>query len=596
MSCKGLEGHSFSSGPAVVADPRGFWLLGRLPDAASGEAQRIWSLIGDGYRPIDWQLDFKSGFRWSEKTWYRDIRFGDTRGADVKVPWELARAQHLPQLALAAGLARAGEPGFDSVDRYVSEYRNHVLDFAATNPPRFGVNWVTTMDVAIRIVNWVVAYDLFRAIGVTFDQAFDAVFRRSVLEHGRHIVANLETAGPRGNHYLADIVGLLFVATYLPSADESHAWLELASREFSLELDRQFLPDGGSFEASTSYHRLSGELATYGCALLVGCGDGLDHVVRSAMADRLMRIAELSIDATTPAGGVVQVGDNDSGRLLKLLPSIKEPVGELSEDHLDHRHLVGAITGLVERPDFLAFAGPWAVEGMLVRRLAGGSTLATEPPPKLPRAEMRRIQVSPLRVNGVARSLPIPIGGGSLRARLRTIAYPDFGLFIFRSDRLFMSIRCGPVGQDGIGGHAHNDQLSVELWVDGDPWIRDPGTYVYTPLPDQRNAYRSAQAHFVPMLDAREPASLDLGLFELGRGGVARCLGWDESGFVGELTLVGGGQIISKVQVGDDQIQIEYWFYGGSPDPRLQEPSDWRCLLPTLPYSPGYGLVEIQRD
>jgi hypothetical protein len=218
-----------------------------------------------------------------------------------------------------------------------------------------------------------------------------------------------------------------------------------------------------------------------------------------------MRIAELSIDATTPGGGVVQVGDNDSGRLLKLLPSIKDSVGELAENHLDHRHLVGAISGLVERPDFLTFAGPWAVEGTVVRGLAGGSTLTTEPPPTRPCAEVRRIQVSPLRVNGVAPSITIPIGGGSLRARLRTIAYPDFGLFIFRSDRLFMSIRCGPVGQDGVGGHAHNDQLSVELWVDGDPWIRDPGTYVYTPLPDQRNAYRSAQAHFVPMDHLKGP-------------------------------------------------------------------------------------------
>ena len=38
---------------------------------------------------------------------------------------------------------------------------------------------------------------------------------------------------------------------------------------------------------------------------------------------------------------------------------------------------------------------------------------------------------------------------------------------------------CLAVGQDGNGGHAHNDQLSIELNVDGEDWIADPGTYLY---------------------------------------------------------------------------------------------------------------------
>ena len=53
------------------------------------------------YIPIDWQLDFKSGFRWDEKTWYMDVSIGKHLGADIKVPWELSRLQHLPQLAIS---------------------------------------------------------------------------------------------------------------------------------------------------------------------------------------------------------------------------------------------------------------------------------------------------------------------------------------------------------------------------------------------------------------------------------------------------------------------------------------------------------------
>jgi len=111
----------------------------------------VWARVDPGYAPIDWQLDFKSGHRWREDAWHLDIAFGDRPGVDVKVPWELARMQHLPQLAWAYGLAAAGAPGFEPAQRYAREVRNQVLDFIACNPPGYGVNWRCTMDVAIRV-------------------------------------------------------------------------------------------------------------------------------------------------------------------------------------------------------------------------------------------------------------------------------------------------------------------------------------------------------------------------------------------------------------------------------------------------------------
>ena len=65
----------------------------------------------------------------------------------------------------------------------------------------------------------------------------------------------------RSNHYLSDIVGLLFIAAYLPPTAETDAWLAFATNELVGETERQFHRDGGHYEGSTSYHRLSGELA-----------------------------------------------------------------------------------------------------------------------------------------------------------------------------------------------------------------------------------------------------------------------------------------------------------------------------------------------
>ena len=108
MSCRGLEGHRFDMGVPVTPDREGRWLAGRVSPANLETAQQLWRLVDEGYDPIDWHLDFKSGYRWPETIWYRDVPVPPAAGADVKVPWELARMQHLPILALAYGYASGG--------------------------------------------------------------------------------------------------------------------------------------------------------------------------------------------------------------------------------------------------------------------------------------------------------------------------------------------------------------------------------------------------------------------------------------------------------------------------------------------------------
>jgi len=57
----------------------------------------------------------------------------------------------------------------------------------------------------------------------------------------------------------------------------------------------------------------------------------------------------------------------------------------------------------------------------------------------------------------------------------------------------FLSIRCGPIGQNGYGGHAHYDQLSIECFTDNSWIARDPGTGTYTDDIETRNNFRSLE-------------------------------------------------------------------------------------------------------
>lgn len=263
MQCAGTEGNVYSANSDMQVSP-----------ANRAESARISALLPRGYERIDWQRDFKSGYRWSEAVWHKDLRYGNVPGADVKVPWELARMQYLPTMAQAAALAAKGSGGFALPEEYAQEFAAQVTDFIAANPPRFGVNWVTSMDVGIRAANWLIAYDMFRANGVEFPEDWEKIFRRSIYEHAAHIASNLEwSSGLRGNHYLADIVGLLFCAAWLPRSPETDVWLAFGVQELIAETELQFLPDGGNFEASVPYHRLSAEMVVYAAALIVGLPD-----------------------------------------------------------------------------------------------------------------------------------------------------------------------------------------------------------------------------------------------------------------------------------------------------------------------------------
>jgi hypothetical protein len=112
-------------------------------------------------------------------------------------------------------------------------------------------------------------YDLFVARGRKLDEAFHSELLALIMAHGKYIMDNLEWHDVyRGNHYLADIVGLLFVAAYLPKTELSDTWLTFAIRQLVKEVERQFTPDGANFEASTSYHRLSSEMVIYGTSLI----------------------------------------------------------------------------------------------------------------------------------------------------------------------------------------------------------------------------------------------------------------------------------------------------------------------------------------
>ena len=90
---------------------------------------------------------------------------------------------------------------------------------------------------------------------------------------------------------------------------------------------------------------------------------------------------------------------------------------------------------------------------------------------------------------------------------LKSAAFKDSGWYACKCNNeesgLFFSLNiiCGPNGQSNKGGHAHNDKLSFSLDINDDKIFVDPGTYLYTPLENLRNEFRSTFSHNTVTVD-----------------------------------------------------------------------------------------------
>jgi hypothetical protein len=451
--------------------------------AANTICEHRFDLLGSGPInlgwPIDWHCDFKSGFRWNPRKYHTEIRPATYPGGyDLKVPWELSRCQHFAWLGQAYWLT--GD------EKYSHEFRAEVEDWIRQNTPEFGVNWACSMDIAIRAVNWLWGYSFFQASTV-LDDVFRIAFCKSLLHHGRHIMANLErTVTFAGNHYLSDIVGLIYLGILLPEFKEAQLWREFGLKELENEMFNQVYADGGNFEASTNYHRLTTEL--FLSSTLLARLNGYSFSER--FMRQMEKMLELIHQITKPDGTVPIIGDQDNGRLHRLKVWV-----DPDQEWKDFRPLLAIGSILYDRPDWFTAVGDNWEESVW---FYGNSALVT-----------------------------FQKGDAGFMSRMQSNEFKDMGLYIMRADDIYVAVDLGPIGQNGYGGHAHNDTLSFELFSTGQTWIQDPGTYVYTSDYEARNMFRSTAYHNTVIFPQYEQNSFGSNsLFRMRNESVSRLLSW----------------------------------------------------------------------
>ena len=487
------------------------------------------------YYPIDWQLDCKSGYRWDSLKHYSEIEYGRVPGADIKVPWELGRFTHAPNLACAAMLTEQEESPIRSKEFYAHVFRTQVLDFMAFNPPRFGVHWKSPMDCGLRILNMLIAYDLFRSIGIEWDDDFSSLFQRSLYEHAIHIMEHPEwSPTSRGNHYLANLMGIIVALKGLPLTDEYAGMIRFALAEAVAEAKQQFLQDGLNFEASIPYHGLSSELLAIILAICTSFTE--DERAKICTSPVHFKSLSASIQPATPTEykhalselksvirkaydalsnllmdgiHIPNIGDNDSGFAIRLTPSgtwMDAGEAQYQFQNLNPAFELPDVNSLYPR-NKTDESFEWIPDTLDARPILGilCGSLNIPIPELLERNGSAEFQLfsSLMQKDWKSSNIPmmsLPFGDSNPSIH----SYPAFGLWSIQQVNYTAIMRAGTTGQKGKGGHAHNDQLSFLLAIDGEEFLGDPGTFWYTASPLMRNIGRSVTMHSTLIIPGKE--------------------------------------------------------------------------------------------
>jgi hypothetical protein len=418
------------------------------------EANR-WTLLGFGEfefgAQVDWLRDPLTGASWP-RAFHADVKLLRHDGSDARVLWELNRLGHLVTLAESYALA--------ADESLAAKFFADVAGWRAQNPVGFGANWTSAMEVALRAINLLASFQVFRR-SPRLDDTKLATLLATFDEHGAFIRRNLEFSHlATSNHYLSNVVGLLWLGILLPELAAARAWREFGLRETLREMDKQVLADGADYESSTGYQRLVTELFLYTFMLCRANGIEIAERYWSKLRAMLEYVrAYLRPDLSAPL-----VGDTDGGRVLALTPRAAD----------EHAYLVGV--GAVvfnERRFKLADDAPYE---LLWTAGADGWRAYNELPTGTPPA---------------------------------SAAFERAGTCVLREDDLYLLLNASGAGLKGRGSHAHNDALSVEVSACGANFIVDPGTYVYTADASARHAFRSTAYHSTVEIDGAEQNRTD---------------------------------------------------------------------------------------
>jgi len=436
---------NFPDWVSTVADQADDICHGKISLLAHGEV---------GLDPvIDWAADPISRHIWPSRYWAGYDLVKDCKTADPKVVQEINRHQHLITLGRAYF--------YTGNERYAVEAISQLVSWIEQNPEGVGINWHSSLEIAIRAQSWMWTLFLILPSEYLDDRRIERILL-SLYAHFSHIHRYPSTYSSPNTHLIGEAAVLYAGGVVFADLKQASLWRRFGEDVLIREAQRQVLDDGVYGELSSYYHCYA--LEFYLNALALARHNRSDFP--SAVRTRIESMVEVVMHVSRPDGSIPLLSDDDGGQASGLCHA----------GYRDTRHLLSTGAVLFGRSDFKWRADQICEETLFLFGREGWDTF-----------------------RGIQSHVP------SQRSRV----FVNAGYFACRSgwkeddDQLLFD--CGGLGFLG-GGHGHADALSFVLSSGNEELLIDPGTGIYNTAPQWRNYFRSTRAHNTVVVDGKDQA------------------------------------------------------------------------------------------
>jgi hypothetical protein len=404
-------------------------------------------------KPTNWHHDISSGLDFPRID-CRNIDIRTSRYGSAKMVWEINRMLFLPWICI----------NYKSTGNsyYLELFEEKITGWVDQNPYLVGVNWYSNIEVNIRLISWVICWEILDA-GKLADN--NPVFRKFILEywlpvvysHCRYSYFNPSLHSSANNHLIAEHSGL-FLASLKWSFPESGKWHKHARKGLEEEIQKQHSVHGINREEAAEYI----QFITDFIIIPFVAAKNTHNDFSDEYALMLKKIIQYIYEFTDSAFNFPQYGDEDDGKVLLLS-------GEESFNNFRSLLISGAL--LFDEKQFLSGIHETDIKNDLLFGITGHE-------------KFRKC------ISSVPR----------IRSSKSFVPYKEDGHFIIKDTltsgkEIYIHIDAAPLGYLSIAAHGHADALSFILHINGTPFFIDSGTYTYHTHPEFRSYFVGTMAH-----------------------------------------------------------------------------------------------------
>ncbi|OQY29294.1 MAG: hypothetical protein B6I38_08385 [Anaerolineaceae bacterium 4572_5.1] len=358
---------------------------------------------------------------------------------DLKLIWEPAR------FGWAFTLGRAYRVSGD--EKYAEAFWRYFEIFDAGNPVNMGPNWMNGQEVAIRLMAFVWAAQIFDESNETTKERKERL-TQSITQHATRITPTLLYARSQNNNHLpSEAAGLYTASLALPAHPQAPKWRKLGIKWLNWSFENQIDEKGEYIQHSVTYHRLVLQLALWVNALNTKSTKEHEEKIKKkekklseplcpSCLKKIALATRWLAELTDPiSGNAPNLGANDGAYIFPLT----------NGDFRDFRPVVNAASRAFLNED------PFSIDEMSSWFKVESSKLKEKKPSTL------NLKLSTLKPSTESWA-SLRIVNGNLRL-------------------------------------AHADQLHLDLWWQGENITLDPGTYLYNAEAPWDNPLPAAEFH-----------------------------------------------------------------------------------------------------